>query len=88
MHNIQLEQKIKDCRNCKNGKYNDYHNVCFCYALDNCTDWNLWEPQEPPSVQPEQNENMVSIKKLIETIKYYSQYPDGISRLLKVYEET
>ena len=49
----QPEQAIKDCRNCKYGRYNDYHETMFCYNSDDCTDWNLWEPAELPSAQPE-----------------------------------
>lgn len=47
----QPEQAIKDCRNCKHGRYNDYHQTMFCYNSDDCTDWNLWEIAE--SAQPQ-----------------------------------
>lgn len=49
---VQPEQAIKDCRNCKHGRYNDYHKSMFCYNSNDCTDWNLWEPAELPSEQP------------------------------------
>lgn len=49
----QPEQAIKDCRNCKHGRYNDYHKTMFCYNSDDCTDWNLWEPAELSSEQSE-----------------------------------
>ena len=38
------EQAIKDCRNCKHGAYNDHWDTYFCYCLDDCNDWNKWEP--------------------------------------------
>lgn len=39
----QPEQAIKDCRNCKFGKYNDHWNTNFCYCSDNCNNWDKWE---------------------------------------------
>ena len=46
----QREQAIKDCRNCKNGRYNDHYGIRFCYESDDCVDWNLWEPKD---IEPE-----------------------------------
>ena len=40
----QPEQAIKDCRNCKHGKYNDHLETYFCYNPNECIEWNLWEP--------------------------------------------
>lgn len=42
----QSEQAVKDCRNCKYGKYNDHWKTHFCYNPNECTEWNLWEPSE------------------------------------------
>ena len=40
----QPKQAVKGCRNCKYGKYNDHWNTRFCYNPNECTEWNLWEP--------------------------------------------
>lgn len=48
----QPEQAVKDCRNCKHGKYNDHLETHFCYNPNECTEWELWEP----SAQPEEFE--------------------------------
>ena len=40
----QPEQFVKGCRNCKYGKYNDFWKTHFCYNPNECTEWNLWEP--------------------------------------------
>ena len=39
-------QAIKDCRNCKEGKYNDHYGIHFCYCSDDCVNFNLWEAKE------------------------------------------
>lgn len=44
---------IKDCRNCKHGKYNDHWGTCFCYNPNDCADWNLWEPDKELSAESE-----------------------------------
>ena len=46
-------QAIKDCRNCKHGKYNDHYNANFCYSNDNCVNWDKWEPSEYNIEQPQ-----------------------------------
>lgn len=38
----KLEKVVKDCRNCKYGKYNDHYETWFCYIPDDCIDWNQW----------------------------------------------
>lgn len=43
----QPEKAIKDCRNCKYGKYNDHYDISFCYNTDKCTDWDKWESAQP-----------------------------------------
>ena len=40
------EAAIKDCRNCKYGKYNDYWSMHFCYNRNGCDNWNLWEVED------------------------------------------
>lgn len=40
-------EAIKDCRNCKHGKYNDCFNVLFCNCNGDCKDWEKWESKEP-----------------------------------------
>ena len=45
---VQPEQAVKDCRNCKHGKYNDHLETHFCYNPNECTEWNLWEPIAQP----------------------------------------
>ena len=45
---VKPEQAVKDCRNCKHGKYNDHLKTHFCYNPNKCTEWNLWEPKPRP----------------------------------------
>lgn len=45
----QPEQAIKDCRNCKHGRYNDHWDTYFCYCPNDCNDWDKWEPSTQPS---------------------------------------
>ena len=40
----QSERAIKDCRNCKYGKYNDHWDLYFCYYSGDCNDGDKWEP--------------------------------------------
>lgn len=46
----QSEQAVKDCRNCKHGKYNDHLETHFCYNPNECTEWELWEPIAQPEI--------------------------------------
>lgn len=39
-------QMVKDCRNCKHGKYNDHWDTWFCYNDCECSNWDLWESVE------------------------------------------
>lgn len=39
-------KELKDCRNCKYGKYNDHYGIRLCHNVNNCVDWNLWELKE------------------------------------------
>ena len=43
---------IKDCRNCKYGKYNDYLNNFFCYSPDDCNNWEKWEADAQTDIYP------------------------------------
>ena len=37
------KSEIKDCRNCKYGKYNDHFDRPFCYCKDDCEMFDKWE---------------------------------------------
>ena len=41
---LETEEYIKDCRNCRHGDYNDHWETYFCYCPDNCNNWDRWEP--------------------------------------------
>ena len=43
------EKNIKDCSNCKYGKYNDFLDNYFCYNVEDCVVWDKWEVTEQPN---------------------------------------
>ena len=52
------------------------------FADDFAEYWVDRQPTVAPAAQPQ---DVVDKNKLVETIKHYMQYPDGLSRLLTIY---
>ena len=40
------EEQVKDCTTCDWGKFNDYHNLYFCYNGEECIECSAWKEKQ------------------------------------------
>lgn len=39
-------EKVKDCTTCDWGKFNDYHDLYFCYNDEECIEYSAWKEKQ------------------------------------------
>ena len=39
-------EQVKDCTTCDWGKFNDYHDLYFCYNDEECIEYSAWKEKQ------------------------------------------